>query len=199
LPGLLVAFNKEFNECAGVINWVFGSNFREAESYKKALAATTDVEERLQHLRKRLKFLRMVRDSTLFALTFFKSFLWVEFSSLLLCFLLVPGVVYFGDRVGLAWLQTLLAGQLWEIQKVLVMVVTVVALSIAAMWSTVIFERRRDKFIAKAKEQREQEQQVRLERIRQQRKSEAEAKVRAEAEEANRRQQEELRQRLQRE
>jgi len=199
LPGLLVAFNKAFNECAGVINQIFSSNFQEAEPYKKGLAVAADVEERLQDLKKRLKFLRMVRDSTLFALTFIKSFIWVEFISLLLCFLLVPSVVYFGDRVGLHWLQTLLAGQLWDIQKVLVMVVTAVSLSIAALWSTFIFERRRDKFIAKAKEQREKDQQIRLEKIRLQRKAEAEAKAKADAEEAKRLEREELRRRLQRE
>ncbi|MDR0467172.1 MAG: hypothetical protein LBH94_07440, partial [Deltaproteobacteria bacterium] len=196
MPGLLMAFNKEFNECAGVINWAFSSNFQEADSYKQALTVTTEVEERLQALKKRLKFLRMVRDATLFALTFGKSFLWVEIFSLLLCFLSVPGLVYFGDQVGLGWLRDLLAGQLWEIQQVLVLIVTVVALSISALWSTFIFERRRDKFIAKAKEQREKEQQARLEKIRQQRKAEAEAKAREEAEEAKLQQQKELRERL---
>jgi tetratricopeptide (TPR) repeat protein len=198
-PGLLVVFNKEFNECANIINWAFGSNFKEPEVYKKAHAATADVAGRLQQLKKRLGFLRMVRDTTLFGLTMGKTFFWVEVISLLLCLLLVPGIVYFGHHVGLGWLQTLLAGQLWEIQKVLVLIVTVVALGIAALRSTLIFEKRRDRFIAEAKEQREKNQQMRLERIRQQRRVEAETKTKAEAEEARRQQQEALRQRMQRE
>jgi len=197
-PALLMVFNREFNECAGIINWAFGSNFREPEVYKKALAATTDVEERLRQLKKRLRFLRMVRDTTLFTLIMGKTFLWVEIISLLLCFLLVPGIVYFGHTVGLGWLQGLLAGQILEIQKVLVLIVTVVALSISALYSTLVFERRRDKFIAKAKEQREQSQQARLDSIRQQRKAEAEAKAKAETQESKRRQQEELQERLRR-
>jgi uncharacterized membrane protein len=194
-PTLLTAFNKEFNECAGIINWAFGSNFKEPGVYKKALAATTDVEDRLQQLKKRLKFLRMVRDTTLFVLTMGRTFLWVEIVSLLLCFLLVPGVVYFGHKVGLGWLQDMLAGQILEIQQVLVLIVTVVALSVAALRSTLVFEKRRDRFIAEAKEQREKNQQMRLEKIRQQRRAEADAKARAEAAAAKRLKQEELRQR----
>jgi len=197
-PTLLMAFNKEFNECANIINWAFGSNFKEPEVYKKALVVTADVEERLQHLKKRLKFLRMVRDTTLFTLTMGKTFLWLEIIGLLFCLVVVPGVVYLGHKVGLAWLQELLAGQVLEIEKVLVLIVTIVAFGIAALRSTLIFERRRDKFIAEAKEQRERNQQLRLEKIRAQRRAEAEAKAKAEADESKRQQQEELRKRLQR-
>ncbi|MCL1984984.1 MAG: DUF4670 domain-containing protein, partial [Betaproteobacteria bacterium] len=196
-PTLLTAFNKEFNACANIINWAFGSNFKESEVYKKALDTTADVEERLKHLKRRLKFLRMVRDTTLFALTMGKTFFWVEIISLLICFLLVPGIVYFGHKAGLGWLQELLAGQIWEIQKVLILIVTIIALGVAALRSTLIFERRRDRFIAEAKEQREKNQQMRLERIRQQRRAEAEAKAKTEAEEAKRLKLEELRQRTQ--
>jgi hypothetical protein len=197
-PTLLTVFNKEFNECAGIINWAFGSNFKEPENYKKALAAIADVEDRLHQLKKRLKFLRMIRDTTLFALTMGRTFLWVEIISLLLCFLLVPGIVYFGHMVGLGWLQEMLAGQILEIQQVLVLIVTIVALSVAALRSTLVFEKRRDRFIAEAKEQREKNQQMRLEKIRQQRRAEAEAKARVEAEAAKRQKQEDLR-RMQRE
>ncbi|MDR0238711.1 MAG: hypothetical protein LBI88_00590 [Deltaproteobacteria bacterium] len=197
-PALLMAFNKEFNECANIINWAFGSNFKEPEVYKKAVAVTAEVEERLQQLKRRLKFLRMVRDTTLFTLTMGKTFLWLEIIGLLLCILAVPGVVYFGHKVGLGWLQELLAGQILEIEKVLVLIVTIVAFGIAALRSTLIFERRRDKFIAEAKEQREKSQQLRLEKIREQRRVEAEAKAKAEADEAKRQKQEELRKNLQR-
>ena len=198
-PALLMAFNKEFNECANIINWAFTSNFKDAEVYKQALAVTADVEARLQQLRKRLKFLRMVRDTTLFTLTMGKTFLWLEIIGLLFCLLTVPGIVYFGDKIMLGWLQEMLAGQVLEIQKVLVLIVTVIALGIAALRSTLTFEKRRDRFIAEAKEQRERSQQMRLDRIRQQRRAEAEARVQAEAEEAKRQKLEELRQRMRRE
>jgi peptidoglycan/LPS O-acetylase OafA/YrhL len=95
--------------------------------------------------------------------------------------------------VGLGWLQEMLAGQILEIQQVLVLIVTVVALSVAALRSTLVFEKRRDRFIAEAKEQREKSQQMRLEKIRQQRRAEAEAKARVEAAAAKRQKQEDLR------
>jgi Na+-transporting NADH:ubiquinone oxidoreductase subunit NqrC len=140
----------------------------------------------------------MVRDTTLFALTMGKTFLWVEIISLVLCMMLVPGIVYFGHMVGLGRLQEMLAGQVLEIQKVLVLIVTVMALGIAALRSTLTFEKRRDKFIAEAKEQRERNQQMRLEKIRQQRRAEAEAKAKAEADEARRQKLDDLRQRTNR-
>ncbi len=175
-PNLLVVFNREFNECAGIINWAFTSNFKEAEVYKKALTHTDEVEDRLHDLKKRLKFLRMVRDTTLFVLTMGKTFFWVELISLLLCFLLVPGIIYFGEKIGLKWLQEMLAGQLWEIQQVLVIIITVMSAGIAALRSTLIFEKRRDKLIEEAKAQRERAQQVRLESIRQRRRTELETR-----------------------
>lgn len=182
-PNALVVFNREFNECAGIINWAFSVNFKEPEIYKKALVQTDEIEDRLRNLQKRLRFLRIVRDSTLFTLTMGKTFFWVELTGLLLCFLLVPGIVYFGDKVGLVRLQELLTGQLWEIQKVLVGIVTVMALGVALLRSTLIFEKRRDKLLKQAAEQREKAQRYRLETIRQRRRIDAEARLKADGEE----------------
>jgi tetratricopeptide (TPR) repeat protein len=193
---ILVSFNKEFNECANVINWAFTSNFKEPEIYKKAAEHTAGIEESLRDLKKRLKVLRIVRDTTLFVLTMGKTFFWVEIISLFLCFILVPGIIYFGDRIGLGMLQETLAGQLWEIQKVLVLIVTVVAAGIAALRSTLVFDKRRDRLLEEARAQREKAQRQRLENIRQRRRLEAEAKLKAGAAEQKREQARELKARM---
>jgi hypothetical protein len=108
----------------------------------------------------------------------------------------VPGVIYFGDRIGLGALREMLAGQLWEIQKVLVLIVTVVAAGLAVLRGVLVFEKQRDKLLEEARAQREKAQRQRLENIRQRRRLEAEAKLRAESAEQKREQARELKSRM---
>ena len=91
-----------------------------------------------------------------------------------------------GEQRKLVWLKTILANQQWEIQKVLLSIITVIALGLAALRSTLVFERMRDKLLDDAKEQREKLQKLRLERIKRQRKAEAEALIKARKREAER-------------
>ncbi len=172
-PKLLRDFSREFNEAASILNWAFSANFHEAENFKRAQDTKTEVEGLLQGLKRRLKILRAMRDGTLFTMTFGKTFLWIEGIGLLLCLLGIPAIVLFGDSIGLSWLKALLASQQWEIQKVLVGIVTVMSFGLAMLRSTITFERQRDNYLEKAKEQRERMQEERLERIR--KKNEAES------------------------
>ena len=122
----------------------------------------------------------MARDATLFTLMAGKTFFWIELIGLLLCFILVPGTVFFGDKIGLGRLQKILTGQAWEIQAVLVEIVTTMALGVALLHGTLAFEKRREKLLSEARAQREKAQQTRLENIRQRRKAELETKRKAE-------------------
>ncbi len=184
-PKLLKDFSAEFNEAASVINWAFGSNFQEAENFKQAQASVKEVESLLRGLKRRLNTLRALRDGTLFGMTLVKTFLWIEAIGLVICFVTVPSIVLFGDDLGLGWLKSILATQQWEIQKVLVGIVTIISFALAMLRSTVTFERQRKKFLDQAREQRERLQSERVNRIRKKRQAEAErtAKERKEAEE----------------
>lgn len=173
-PGALKEFSQEFNESAGIINRAFACNFKEAAAFKRSRADTTQLADLLRSLRKRLKSLRMVRDGTLFGLTFLKTFLWVEAMGLLLCFVTVPVVYFWGDAIHLGWLKRLFGSEPWSIQKVLVLIVSVMAIGLAALRTTLVFDRKREKLLAEARRQREDAQQNRLERIRQQRRMELE-------------------------
>lgn len=177
-PKVLREFSREFNECAGVINWAFASNFQEADAFQRAQASTAQVDQMLRNLKSRLKFLRMVRDSTLYLLILGKTFFWIEIVGLLLCFLGIPVIVFYGDKINLGWLKTILATQQWEVQKVLLGIITLIAMGIAALHTTIVFEKKRDKLIEKARSQREHLQQTRLERIKRQREAEAAALAR---------------------
>ncbi|MDO5483438.1 MAG: hypothetical protein Q4F27_00885, partial [Desulfovibrionaceae bacterium] len=173
-PSVLRDFSADFNECAGIINWAFACNFNDADTFKRAQGTIPRLNDLLRQLRRRLKSLRMVRDATLFAMLMGKTFIWVEIVGLLLCFISVPVIVFWGDSLYLGWLKDLLGENQWSIQKVLAIIVTIIALGVSALRSTLIFERRREKLLDEAREQREKAQQMRLERIRRQRQAEAE-------------------------
>lgn len=172
-PSALREFSADFNASAGIINWAFASNFNEAETFKRAQTAIPKLDELLQNLKARLKFLRTVRDATLFGLTMLRTFMWVEIIGLVLCFAGVPIIVFWGEKMGLGWLKYLLGENQWSIQKVLVIIVTILAVGVGALRTTLVFDRKREKLLEQAREQRQKAQQTRIESIRKQRLAEA--------------------------
>lgn len=172
-PQALRDFSADFNESAGIINWAFGSNFGESETFKKAQSSMPRLDKLLRNLKKRLHFLRSVRDGTLFGMTLFKTFIWIEIVGLLLCFLGVPAIVFFGEEMGLGWLKYLLGENQWSIQKVLVVIITIIAIGTAALRTTLVFDRKREKLLEEARKQREKAQATRVEVIRKKRQAEA--------------------------
>ncbi len=178
-PRVLVEFNRDFNECAGIINWAFGANFHDTDSFKQAQAYIPTVTDLLKQLETRLRFLRVVRDSTLFVLILLRSFFWLEVVGIVLCLVTVPAIAIYGDHFGMGWIKNLIRHNHWELQKVLVTIVSIMALGAAVLRTTLVFEKRREKLLADAREHREQMQQKRLERIRearQQREQQAKAR-----------------------
>lgn len=174
-PRILVEFNKDFNECAGIINWAFSSNFHEPEAFKRAQAYIPTIVDLLTRLEKRLRFLRVVRDSTLFVLILGRTFFWVEITSLLLCVIIMPAIAVFGNKFGLGWLQMIIRANHWELQKVLLVIVSAMSLGVAALRTTLVFERKRDQLVADARSQREEMQRQRLEKIKETARREHEA------------------------
>lgn len=172
-PSALKEFSADFNESAGIINWAFGSNFGESETFKKAQSSMPKLDKLLRNLKKRLNFLRAVRDGTLFGMTLFKTFIWIEIVGLLICFLGVPAIVFFGEEFGMGWLKYLLGENQWSIQKVLVIIITIIAIGTAALRTTLVFERKKEKLLEEAKKQREKAQATRVEVIRKKRRAEA--------------------------
>ena len=164
-PRILVEFNRDFNECAGIINWAFGANFNEPDSFKKAQSHIPKIVDLLGKLERRLRFLRMVRDSTLYVLILGRTFFWVEIAFLVICLVVVPSIAVFGNEFGMGWLQRLIRNNHWQLQKVLLIVISAMALGIAALRTTLVFEKRRDKLVADARAQREEMQRQRLDRI----------------------------------
>ncbi|MBQ3058759.1 MAG: hypothetical protein IJD16_00375 [Desulfovibrio sp.] len=195
-PTVLREFSADFNESAGLINWAFASNFNDADTFKRAQGTITRLSDLLRRLKRRLRSLRMVRDGTLFALIMGKTFIWVEIIGLLLCFIGVPVIVFWGDSFYLGWLKDLLGENQWSIQKVLAIIVTIIALGVGALRTTIVFDRKREKLLEEARAQREKAQQMRLERIRRQRQAEAEHAKRIQQMEQEREQRKALKEKM---
>lgn len=150
-PKALVEFNKNYNESAANINWALTANFHSPETFRKAQHLVEQEQERLDKLESRLRFLRIVRDSTLFVLSMMQTFLWLEILGIVLIFMLLPLLLYYGDKIGLDMAVGVLSTERWQVQKALFLVLTVVALGLAGLRTLLRFERVRDNILAKGK------------------------------------------------
>jgi hypothetical protein len=162
----LVEFNREFNEAASILNWAFASDFHTPDAFRKAQSFIEPMNELIAKLAKRLNVLRMVRDATLFVLILTRTFFWFEIIAIVLSTILMVVVLFFGDVMGLLWLKNIIRANFWSLQKVVVAIVTLTALGVSALRSTLIFENRLDSMLEEAREQRELIQEARLERAR---------------------------------
>ncbi len=171
-PNTLVKFNKDFNECATILNWAFTSNFNTPENFKRAKTYVETTQELLGRLEVQLTFIRTIRDVTLFVLLLLKTFLWVEIVCLVVSFVFVVVVTFFGGSIGLSWLQRLITANFWDLQRVLVGVVSATALGIAILSTVLVFDKRRETMLDNAKQQREQFQQQRLAKVKEQKRLE---------------------------
>lgn len=147
-PKLLIDFNKDFNSCARSLNWGLSQHFTVADTFKRAQHISEKVEETLEQLEGKLRTLKVVRDSTLFLLIMGKTFFWLEMIGLVMILIGLPLAVYYGQEIGLE-LSDLVVKQKWEIQKGLVMVLSICALGLAALRTVVVFEKKRKKLFEK--------------------------------------------------
>ncbi|MDP3427738.1 MAG: tetratricopeptide repeat protein, partial [Humidesulfovibrio sp.] len=142
-PKLLHDFNRDFNYCVKRINWVMTQPLRMAGNFRTARRNLPELEERLQGLSKRLVSLRIVRDSTLFAMLLGKNFIWMEVVGLALALLTIPVLLFYSAKVANNWLVDGILAQKWAFQKGLIFLVTVFSLGLASLRSVMIFEKKK--------------------------------------------------------
>jgi tetratricopeptide (TPR) repeat protein len=141
-------FNRDFNLCIRELNAVGRMNLYHPDSFKKGHAAMTRAGQALERLRGHMKSLVFIRDTTLFMLLFGKNFLWIELICLSSSILVVPLVTMWGIKTGQPWGHVLDA-QKWLIHKVVVIVVSICAIGGSALWTTLSFEKKRKKYLAR--------------------------------------------------
>jgi hypothetical protein len=144
-PKLLRDFNRDFNYCVSRINWVMTHQLRGAESFRTARRYMPEIEEHLIELSKRLVKLRVVRDSTLFAMILGKNFVWLEVVGLALALLTVPVLLFYSSKVASNWVIEGILAQKWAFQKGLLFLVTLFSLGLASLLSVMSFEKKKRK------------------------------------------------------
>ncbi|MCM0756325.1 tetratricopeptide repeat protein [Desulfovibrio aminophilus] len=142
-PKLLLEFNKDFNYCVEKMNWMRDQHLKVAENFRKTLRFLDEIEDRIGRLQKRLVTLRIVRDSTLFVLLLGRTFIWLEIIGLGLALVTIPLLIYMTRHAPGNWLVNLILEQKWEFQKGLVIILSVLALGLAAVKTAFSFEKRK--------------------------------------------------------
>lgn len=150
-PSILMEFNKQYNLCAANLNWALKTHFQVADTFKRAQKMAEVEDERLILLEGRLRFLRVVRDATLFMLILGKTFFWLELLFMLLTLIGLPLTIYYGQTIDAQWATGLLVKQKWQIQKGLIIILSVFALGLAALRTAVVFDKTKEKLFRKAR------------------------------------------------
>ena len=151
-PRLLVEFNRSHNKISHNLNWALGANLQVADNFSKAQKTAEQLGETLSKLESKIKFLKIIRDSTLFTFITGKAFLWMEVIALILIFAGLPLFLYYGEKSDWPFVRQLMYQDKWEMQKVLVIFTSFIALAVAALRTAAVFEKRRDKLLQKGKD-----------------------------------------------
>lgn len=152
-PKLLLEFNKEFNFCVKNINWAQTQHFQMAENFRKASELVDVIENKVKDLEGRMKTLRIVRDSTLFVVLMFKSFLWMGLVCFVVSALALPLLGFYGTAIGFGWVGDLTLRKQIELQAGMFIILSIIALAIAAVRTALVFDARKEKLFRQAEEQ----------------------------------------------
>jgi tetratricopeptide (TPR) repeat protein len=142
-PKMLHDFNADFNFCVQRINWTMTQQLRKAANFRTARRNLPELEERLVGLAKKLVSLRIIRDSTLFAMILGKNFIWLEVVGMVLALLTLPVLLYYSSKMPQNWIVDGILAQKWAFQKGLMFVVTIFSLGLASLISVTTFEKKK--------------------------------------------------------
>lgn len=151
-PRLLSQFTKVFNSVAQSTSWALKANLHVADTFNKAQRIADTEEDRIKKLEGQIKFLKIVRDSTLFVLLMGKVLIWVELAVLIVVFAGLPLLLYYSEKTSWGLASKLVFQEKWQLQKGLVVIFSLLALAIAALRTANVFERKRNALLQKGKE-----------------------------------------------
>ncbi|MFO7816674.1 MAG: tetratricopeptide repeat protein [Thermodesulfobacteriota bacterium] len=140
--------NRLFNDCALRLNNFGDLSLEAPDGFKQGYSYIKESEEILNELRQNLGVVSKFRDMLLFVFFMFKSFLFLEALALILGILVVPLSVFLGLKGDQQWAQSLFA-QKWAAQKMGLLVVSIVSFGLAAVLTTLRFERLKEKYFKK--------------------------------------------------
>ncbi|MEA4856747.1 tetratricopeptide repeat protein [Solidesulfovibrio sp.] len=151
-PSLLREFNNDFNFSATKLHWMRTNSLDVPANFHKCREYLPEVDERIRTLRTRLITLRIVRDSTFFCMLLGRNFMWMEVAGLGLSLVLVPLFVYLFQRSGQGWMAQMMDQQKWQLQKGLVIILSIAAVALAAIKTALTFDSKKRKLFQLAEE-----------------------------------------------
>lgn len=140
---MLRRFNHTFNLCAERISALREMDLMVPEEFKRAKGYMIEAEELIVDLKKQLVGLMLARDAVLFGLFFGKTFMWAELFSVLLSLLLIPGLIYLGQKTG----QNFWITEKWTIQTIMLIFLSLLAVAFAAIRTTMTFQRKKERIL----------------------------------------------------
>ena len=152
-PRMLLEFNSQFNQCVESLKWIGDNPIMKQGNHLGAQQHSRKIEENIRKLRRSLITLKIVRDASLFGVLLGKRFIIYEVFFLLLALIGLPLAMYFvgdifGDKV-----SSYIKDNQWEFQKGLVIILSVLALILSALGSTLSFERVKEKLFKEPDEE----------------------------------------------
>ncbi|MFP4168599.1 MAG: hypothetical protein ACLFSY_07120 [Desulfonatronovibrionaceae bacterium] len=138
--------NRLFNDCALRLNNFGDLSLESPDGFRQGYIYIQEAEEILDELRRNLVVVSKFRDIFLFSFFLLKRFLVIETLALIFGVVVFPLAVFLGMKSGQSWAHSLFA-QRWEAQKLGLLIISIVSLGIAAVLTTLRFERDRDKYL----------------------------------------------------
>lgn len=153
-PKLIRRISSDANKCARLLRSVNTSDLHVGEKFKQARQELKEADDLLKKLHSRLRGIKILRDGSLFLLFLGKNFLWLAVIGLIASIVVVPVLLHTMQKAEVAWASEWLTTQRWQVQRAVSTIMLIVSASIAAIWTSLRFDKQKQKYLAKVKNSR---------------------------------------------
>ncbi|GAB6058256.1 hypothetical protein [Desulfonatronum parangueonense] len=147
-PRLIRKINGYYNKGGRILQSISKMDLHNGKTYRQALVQMQEVEDILQKMNKRMKSVKLIRESSLFVLFLSKRFLWLAIFGLLASIVVVPVLLHTIQQSGSAWAAEWLTDQRWQVQRTVSLIMVIISGTIAAVWTSLGYEKQKKKYLA---------------------------------------------------
>lgn len=145
-PRIIRRITRDINKCARLLQSIIKTDLHTGEKHKHASRELREADTLLNRLHSRLRSIKIMRDGSLFFLFLGKKFLWMALIGLIASAVLVPVLLHSLQKANVPW-----AIELWQVQRAVSTIIIIVSGSIATIWTSLRFEKQKQKYFAKVK------------------------------------------------
>lgn len=150
-PSIIRRITGDINKCVRLLQSIIKTDLHTGEKYKHARRELREAETILKRLHSRLRSIKIMRDGSLFFLFLGKNFLWMALIGLIASAVLVPVLLHSLQKANVAWAIEWTTSQRWQVQRAVSTIIIIVSGSIATIWTSLRFEKQKQKYFAKVK------------------------------------------------